>query len=225
VLQPIELVAEICRRYRARLHVDAVQAFGKIDPAAWRCADSVAVAAHKIRGPKAVGALVGGPGFVPTPVLRGGAQERGFRPGTLDAIALCGFRVAVAHARRGPARYARLQPLRDWLERQLLDRVEINGGEAPRLPHVSNLSVRGWKGDELVAALDLLGVRISSGSACSAGTPEPSEVIAAMLGKDRAISAVRISLGDETTRPDLERALSALRRVLGVHSSSASGEA
>jgi cysteine desulfurase len=221
VLQPVEEVAELCRALGARLHVDAVQAFGKLEPRAWRGADSVAVAAHKIRGPKGVGALATLPGRSPLPVLRGGAQERGLRPGTLDAMAVAGFAVAVRHARGGPERYAALAEFRDWFESQMAGVTVVNGSGAPRLPHVSNLSVRGWKGDEFVAALDLLGVRVASGSACTAGTTEPSAVITAMVGRDRAHSAVRVSLGEATERSDLERALHAAERVLGAQSSSA----
>jgi cysteine desulfurase len=219
VLQPIPSIAEACLKHGAHLHVDAVQAFGKLDAEWWRGADSVSIAAHKIRGPKGVGALVGRPGWVPEPVLRGGAQERGLRPGTLDASAIAGFRVAVRHARSGAQRYADLSALRDRFESGLAEVTQINGAGAPRLPHVSNLSVAGFRGDELVAALDLQGVRISSGSACSAGTSEPSPVIAAMLGRERAVSAIRVSLGDETRAEDTARALLALSRVLGLQSS------
>jgi cysteine desulfurase len=219
VVQPIPSIAEVCRTHGAHLHVDAVQAFGKLDPAWWQGADSVALAAHKIRGPKGVGALLGRPGWSPEPVLRGGAQERGLRPGTLDAAALAGFCVAVRHARTGPQRYAKLALLRDRLERELGSRVQVNGAGARRLPHVSNLSVAGFRGDELVAALDLHGVRISSGSACSAGTSEASPVITAMLGKERATSAIRVSSGEETQPEHIDRALQALRRVLGTQSS------
>ena len=103
------------------------------------------------------------------------------------------------------------------LERALLvrgDGVRVNG-LAVRAPHVTNASFEGWNGPELVAALDLEGVSVSSGSACSAGTSEPSPVVTAMVGAERAGSAVRISLGEETTAGDVERALAAFERVLG----------
>jgi cysteine desulfurase len=220
VLQPIEEVAEICRRFGAHLHVDAVQALGKVDVSALRLADTVSVAGHKIRGPKGVGALLARPGWVPSPVLRGGGQERGLRPGTQDAMALAGFLAALHYARGGAQRYAALQPLRDRLEKETSAVAVANGAEAPRLPHVSNLSVRGFRGDELVAALDLDGVRVSSGSACSAGTTEPSEIITEMVGKERAQSAIRVSLGDTTQPIEIELAIAALFRVLGLQGSS-----
>ena len=94
----------------------------------------------------------------------------------------------------------------------------MNGGEAPRLPHVSNLSFLGSSGDETVAALDLLGVCISSGSACSAGTTEASPVISAMYDRERARSAVRVSLGESTTQGEIEAAKAAFRRALSLPS-------
>jgi cysteine desulfurase len=108
-----------------------------------------------------------------------------------------------------------LVSLRDRLERELgrLGAV-VNGAEAQRVGHVANLSFAGRAGDELVAALDLLGIAVSSGSACSAGTTEPSKIISAMLGVERARGAVRISLGDTTTARDVELALRAFERVL-----------
>jgi cysteine desulfurase len=101
------------------------------------------------------------------------------------------------------------------LETRLAEVSLVNGAGAPRLSHVSNLSFTGQAGPELVAALDLEGVRVSSGSACSAGTPEPSAAILAMLGKERAAGAVRFSLGAATTQQQIDRALVALGRVLG----------
>jgi cysteine desulfurase len=199
----------------ARLHVDAVQAVGKLPAEALAGADTLAVAAHKLRGPKGIGALVHRPERAPRPLLLGGSQERGRRPGTVDPVAASGFRVAVARAATGLAERATISRLRERLERALVEQgAEVNGLAAPRLGHVSNLSFLGRAGDELVAALDLLGVAASSGSACSAGTTEPSRVITAMLGVDRARAAVRLSLGDTTTERDVDLALSAFARVL-----------
>ncbi|MGC4091451.1 MAG: aminotransferase class V-fold PLP-dependent enzyme [Polyangiaceae bacterium] len=156
VLQPVAEIAEVVHEAGLFLHVDAVQAFGKVQ-GFWGAADSVALAAHKIRGPKGIGAL-GFRGAAPKPLLLGGAQERGLRAGTVDAVAAAGFRAALEQAVDGPVRWAALAPLRDALEASLAAVAERNGAE-PRLPHVSNLSFAGFQGDELVAALDLLGVR------------------------------------------------------------------
>ena len=215
VLQPIEDVARIASSCGALLHVDAVQAAGRLPRSTWTGADTISVAAHKIRGPKGIGALCTRPGLKVRPLLFGGAQERGVRPGTQDPIACAGFAIAAARASEtGPSRYAEVRPLRDRIEAALLALGALRNGDAPRAPHITNLSFPGWRGDELCAALDLEGVAVSSGSACSAGTAEPSPVLRAMLGLERAASAVRISLGDETTNEDIDRALSAFRKVL-----------
>jgi len=216
VLQPLERVALVAHEMGATLHVDAVQALGKLAPETWRFADSLAVAAHKIRGPKGVGALAFRGTKAPKPVLLGGSQERGLRPGTVDPIAAAGFLAALEQAEQGPARYAALAVLRDDFERAFASVAALNGGQVPRLPHVSNVSFPGASGDEVVAALDLLGVCVSSGSACSAGTTEPSTVISAMLGRDRARTAVRVSLGEATTSDEIQAAKAAFRRVLDL---------
>jgi len=219
VLQPVGEMAPLLRRHGAELHVDAVQAAGRLAPDTWRGADSVAVAAHKMRGPKGIGALAVRTGIAIQPLLRGGTQERGLRPGTIDAVAAAGFGVAARRAEDGPARYQRLAPLRAMIEQHVMAMGERVGaracvnGSAPRAPHVSNFSSSGWAGDELVAALDLEGVCVSAGSACAAGTPEPSRIIAAMLGEERAKSAVRVSLGEETSDEDVEMAIGVVERV------------
>src|SRR6185369_16441059 len=109
--------------------------------------------------------------------------------------------------------YAALAPARDRFEADLIalgasrGRPPLRNGDAPRVPHVTNLAWPGWRGDELCAALDLEGLAVSSGSACSAGTAEPSPIVTAMLGRERAASAVRISLGEETTIADVADAV------------------
>jgi cysteine desulfurase len=215
VIQPMAEVSRLCRAHGVRLHIDAVQGWGRVpfDP---RIADTLSLAAHKIRGPKGIGALVARPGVQLSPVLVGGAQERGLRPGTVDPVAASGLAVAARQARVAPSRYASVAPLRDELERALLalsSSARVNG-TAPRAPHVTNLSWPGFGGPELVAALDIEGVSVSSGSACSAGTSEPSPVLRAMLGKERAACAVRVSLGDSTTREEIADAVRAFARVI-----------
>ena len=214
VIQPLAAIAEVTRRAGARLHVDAVQAAGRLEPALWRYGDTLALAAHKLRGPKGIGALAVAPGWVPRPVLRGGAQERGFRPGTQDAVAAAGFGAAITRLGESVRRYAALRTERDALERALADVALVNGAEAQRAPHVSSLVVTGRRSAELAAALDLEGVRVSSGSACTAGTSEPSAVIEAMHGTERALATLRVSLGEETTAAEVAGFLEALRRVL-----------
>jgi cysteine desulfurase len=219
VIQSVEQLAPAVAARGAHLHVDAVQAVGKVAAEAWRAADWITVASHKIRGPKGVGAVIGRPGLKLQPLLRGGEQEKGARPGTQDPVAAAGFAVAADRAKTGPARYRGLAQLRDDLERRLTKLAADAGlkvgrnGTALRVPHVSNLSWEGWRGDELCAALDLEGVAVSSGSACSAGSSEPSKIITAMLGPERARGAVRISLGEDTVSEDVDRAVAAFQRV------------
>lgn len=220
VIQPVTEIAEVVHRAGARLHCDAVQAAGRLPASSFRGADLVSVAAHKLRGPKGIGALVTRPGVPVRPLVRGGEQERGLRPGTQDAGLAAGFRVAAEHALDGPVRYAKVAPLRDRLEDELVAlgrargiAVERNGGE-PRAPHVANLSWAGWRGPELCAALDLAGLAVSSGAACSAGTAEPSPVIRAMLGETRATAALRLSLGESTTSEEVAQAVARFATVL-----------
>jgi cysteine desulfurase len=216
VVQPVGEVLAMARRAGARVHVDAVQSFGRSD-ATWSEADTRSLAAHKMRGPKSIGALIARPGVRVEPVLLGGSQERGLRPGTVDPVAAAGLDAAAQHALTSPAKWTALAGLRDELEAGLLRlaSARANGAGARRAPHVTSVAFFGWSSPELVAALDLEGVAASGGSACSAGTAEPSSVLAAM-GDDRAATcSVRFSLGEETTPDDVAAALAAAQRVLG----------
>jgi cysteine desulfurase len=221
VIQPIAEAAALAHARGALLHVDAIQAAGRLSPEVWAGADLVSIAAHKMRGPKGIGALATKPGIRLRALLVGGQQEKGLRPGTQDASLSAGFAVAAERAPSGPARYAAVEALRDRLEADLLRAGEellrispLRNGTARRAPHVTNLSWPGWRGDELCAALDLEGVAVSSGSACSAGTAEPSPVLRAMVGEARASSAVRVSLGEETSQAEIDEAVRRWRRVL-----------
>ncbi|MBX3204222.1 MAG: aminotransferase class V-fold PLP-dependent enzyme [Labilithrix sp.] len=219
VLQPVAEVIARAHAAGARVHVDAVQGWGKVDvPPGW---DTASVAPHKMRGPKGIGALATREGARIDPVLVGGSQEKGIRPGTIDAALAAGFGAAARIASRSVARWASLGALRDRLEADLLaldaplGRARVAGDPSVRAPHVSNLIWPGWIGAELVAALDLEGVSASSGAACSAGTVEPSPVLLAMLGPTDAARGVRLSIGDATTAADTAHALRAFRAVLG----------
>jgi cysteine desulfurase len=216
VVQPVAEVLRLAGEAGVAVHVDAVQAWGRgVDVA--RGADTRSLAGHKIRGPKAIGALIARRASALQPVLVGGSQERGLRPGTLDPVAAAGLAVAARHARTSGARWEALAPLRDRLERGLVGswrRARVNGAGAPRAPHLTNVAFPGWRGPELVAALDLEGVAASSGSACSAGTAEPSPVLLAMGDAEAAESSVRFSLGEDTCAQDIDFALEAIARVL-----------
>ncbi|HVY45204.1 MAG TPA: aminotransferase class V-fold PLP-dependent enzyme, partial [Minicystis sp.] len=171
VVQPVAGVAEGLAERRSagarpgpRLHVDAVQAVGRLPARAWAGADLVTIAAHKLRGPKGVGAVATRPGVALAPLFAGGAQERGLRPGTQDPVACAGLAAAARRALGGPPRDEALAPLRDRLEARLVAVAGDAGaaasvnGTARRAPHVTNLSFEGWRGDEVAAALDLEGV-------------------------------------------------------------------
>ncbi|MFO0617694.1 MAG: cysteine desulfurase family protein [Polyangiaceae bacterium] len=208
ILQPIAEIARLASAHGAPLHVDAVQGAGHLPPEAWAGAAAVTVTAHKLRGPKGIGAIAVRAPLRLRSMMWGGAQERGARPGTLDPIACAGFARAADLARE--ARGASGRQVRDALEEGLVARGgRVNGG-APRVGHVTNVSWAGWSGPEFVAALDLEGVAVSSGAACTAGTTDPSPVIAAMVGVARARSAVRFSLGPDA---DLDQVAEILQRV------------
>jgi cysteine desulfurase len=218
VIQPLAEVMARARAAGARVHVDAVQGWGKVAVASgW---DTATVAPHKMRGPKGIGAIATREGVRIDPVLLGGSQERGIRPGTVDAALAAGFGVAARIASASPARWAELGALRDRIEAELVaidsphGRARVAGDPRLRAPHVSNLMWPGWIGAELVAALDLEGVSVSSGAACSAGTVEPSPVLAAMGMGDAATRGVRLSIGDTTTEEDAANAVRAFRAVL-----------
>lgn len=216
VIQPVEEIAQMVRARGARLHVDAVQLLGRGSHEILRNVDSLSVAAHKLRGPKGVGALAFACGWTPLPLGRGGAQERGLRPGTIDAAGLAGFSAALARLDESRRGYVHAGNLGRRFSAMLAERgreTALHGHGAERLDHVVNFRAQGWKGDELVAALDLAGICVSSGSACSAGTAEPSPVIQAMLGIEAARGAVRISFGEESTESDLDGLGRALERL------------
>lgn len=215
VVQPVREVIEAAHEYGARVHVDAAQAIGKIDCGEWCEADSIALAAHKIRGPKGIGALIASSCERIEPLMAGGGQEYGIRPGTPSAALAAGFGVAADWAREAPVRYAEILRLRDRLEAGALALGAQVNGAGLRLPHVSSVSFEGRRGDEIVAGLDQEGVCVSSGSACSSGAAERSPVIEEMLGARRATGAVRASLGDATTQEDVDEAVKAWGRVMG----------
>lgn len=225
VIQPLEAAVELARREGLLVHVDAVQVLGRAPLGAITLADTVAVSSHKVRGPKGVGALATVCGYQVRPLGRGGAQERGLRAGTLDGVALAGFDAALARLEESVAAYGALGALRDALETELCRRgmAQIHGANVSRLAHVSNFALPEFRGDELVAALDLQGICVSSGSACSAGSSEPSAVVTAMLGREAAARAVRVSFGEGSTREDLDRLLGALARVGALGASGAVG--
>lgn len=216
---PVAEYAAVCRELGVPLLVDASQAFGKlpVDVASLGAA-AVVVASAKVGGPSGASALWHERCTELAPVLHGGAQERGFRPGTPDVPSLAGFGAAAAHIDDRLQAMGRVAMLRERLESAACALGgQVNGAAGPRVATVSNLSFPGWRGDVLVAALDVEGVCVSAGAACSSGLGAPSPVLLAMYPEEpwRAESAVRISLGPETSEDEVERAIALLRKVLG----------
>jgi cysteine desulfurase len=214
VIQPVAEAIALASECGARVHVDAVQAVGKLDARAWRGADTLSVSSHKLGGPVAIGALAARSCSALKPMLLGGGQELGSRAGTQSAVLAAGFGAAADWAIHGPQRYASVQPLRDLLEASLTEFGGVVNAGPNRLPHVTNVSFPDLRGDELVIGLDLEGVCVASGSACASGAQELSPVIEAMAGPARALSAVRASLGESTSEQEIRFAISAWKTVL-----------
>jgi len=196
VLHPVAEAAELCRRHGALLHVDAVQAAGRLplDLAATG-ADSLALSGHKLGGPPGAGALLLRPGLDLPALIAGGGQERGRRGGTEPLPAIAGFAAAAGAA--DPAAAGRLAALRDRIEagiRSLAPEAVIAGAGAPRLPNTSSIILPGVPAETQVIALDLAGIRISAGAACSSGKVARSHVLAAMGFGEAAGCGIRVSL-------------------------------
>ncbi len=220
-VQPIEAVAALCAEADVPLHVDAVQALGSI-PVDAGLPTTMAISAHKLGGPLGAGVLVARRGLDLTPLTHGGGQERQVRSGTVDVPSVVGFAAAIEHVLGDlPERAARLAELRDGLLTGVLEvcpEAIVNGalgGPGQRLPGNAHLSFPGCEGDALLMLLDAAGVEVSTGSACSAGVPEPSHVLLAMgIDPVLARSSLRFSLGHSSTAADVEALLDALPAVV-----------
>ena len=228
-IQPIAEIGAICRRRGVLFHTDAVQAGGflplNVDNLG---VDLLSLAAHKVYGPKGVGALFVRHGTALLPQVQGGAQERQRRAGTENVGGIVGFARALELAQGDPsardAENARLAALRDELLAALRDvaGVEPTGHPVERLPHSASWLIDGIEGGDLVAALDLEGVEASTGSACTSGSVEPSHVLLAMgFDADRAHGALRLTAGRGTTPADVESAADVLRTVVSRMQSAA----
>jgi cysteine desulfurase len=231
VIQPVAAAAEIVHAADGLLHVDAVQAAGRIEfDIASLGADLLTLSAHKIGGPKGVGALVRRSEDIhlPEPLIRGGGQERGFRAGTENVAGIAGFGAAAAVARRDrAAESAHMLALRDKLEagvKAMSPGAVIFGAGAERLPNTTLFAVEGMKAETAVIAFDLEGVAVSSGAACSSGKVQPSHVLAAM-GVSPALTrgAIRVSLGWSTTEADIETFQNTWRKLATALSKETTG--
>ncbi len=220
-LQPVKELARITHEQGALFHSDAVQALGKIPIRVEELGlDLMTVSAHKLHGPKGVGALYVARGVELAPLIHGGGQEQGKRAGTENVAGVVGFGRACELAERrllaGDA--TRIAALRDQLEKSMLAAVEgakVNGHRELRLPNTLNMTLPGIRGESLVLVLDRTGIYFSSGSACKSGNPDPSHALKAMgLSDEEAHCAVRFSLGHETTAEDIEYTLECFSKAL-----------
>ena len=220
VLQRVDQIAEICRPRGVLTHTDAVQAVGKL-PVDFRKlgVDALSCTAHKLHGPRGVGVLLLRHGVTIEPLLHGGFQQAGLRPGTESVALAVGMQTALELWNTEQAeRLERLTTLRDRLETQLLagdPTAVVHAAQAERLPHTTNISFPGVDRQALVVALDLAGVACSTGSACASGSSEPSPVLLAM-GVDTALvnSSIRLSLGCLNTPAEVDEATARILKTV-----------
>ena len=215
-IQPIAELAQIAKAHGALMHTDAVQSAGKI-PIDVRAlgVDMLSISAHKFYGPKGVGAMWLRKGVRLLPFVTGGRQERNRRAGTENVPGIAGLGTAAElAAQKMGDETTRLRALRDRLESGILSAVpgsERNGAAEPRVANTTNISFERIESESLLIGLDLEGIAVSSGSACSSGTLEPSHVLRAMgLPHLRTLSSIRFSLGAGNTEADIERVIKVL---------------
>lgn len=220
VIQPIAEIAGLVHAADGLLHVDAVQAAGRIplDMGALG-ADMLSISSHKLGGPQGVGALIVRAGLSVAPLIRGGGQERGARGGTENVAAIAGFGAAAEAAPAGlGADAVRMAALRDSVEaaiRAATPQALVFGSMVPRLPNTTLVAVPGVKAETALIAFDLNGIAVSSGAACSSGKVAASHVLAAMgVESTLARGAIRISLGPSTAESDVESLLIAWKRLV-----------
>jgi cysteine desulfurase len=219
-MQPVADLAALTRTKGALFHTDAVQSVGKVPVNARTLGvDLLSLSAHKFNGPKGAGALWIKRGTRIAPILTGGKHERTRRAGTENVPAIAGMGVAAAQARSKMAgESARVAALRDRLEREVLDRIPgtvVNGARDPRVPNTTNISFERIEAESLLIALDLEGIAVSTGAACSSGTLEPSHVLRAMgLPTHRAQNSIRFSLGSGNTDGEIDYLMEKLPRAV-----------
>lgn len=217
-VQPIADIAALCRAAGVPFHSDAVQALGQVPLGPLtgpQAPDAVTITSHKIGGPFGIGALIADPTLHLSPLLHGGGQERDVRSGTFDAAAAAGFAVAVEHAVAHQQQHAEeLRRLRAALIagiHEVVPDAVVNGDFDERLPGNVHVSFPGCEGDALLMLLDAAGIDCSTGSACTAGIPEPSHVLIAMgVTEPDARSSLRFSFGRTSTPEDVTTIIEAL---------------
>lgn len=220
VIQPVEEIAALAKNRAILLHTDAVQTAGKMPHKLCGLgADLISISGHKFYGPKGTAALYVREGTPLDPLLTGGPHERGHRAGTENVAGIVGLSHALdLAAESAESEYSRLRHLRDKFEdeiRSVLPGVRINGASAPRVPNTSSISFDSVDGESIVFSLDLRGIYISTGSACSTGDPEPSHVLLAMgLSSKEAQGSIRISFGKDNREEDIRAVVEALKNTV-----------
>jgi cysteine desulfurase len=219
--QPLEEIGAIAREADVYFHTDAVQAAGKLPIEVDRIGcDLLTIAAHKMHGPQGVGALYVRRGTRLRAMLTGGGHERGRRAGTENVAGIVGFGKAaeLAAAWLEESGAAQMCALRDRLEQEILATVEgtrVNAGASPRVPNTSSIVFEGVEGEAFVIAMDLKGVSVSTGAACSSGAVEASHVLTAMgLTPEEARASIRFSLGKQNTADEIDYVLAQLPGVV-----------
>jgi len=218
VIQPIHEVYALCKARRIHLHVDAVQAFGHIPVDAGSC-DSMSLSAHKLYGPRGVGALYIRSGASFPPLILGGGQERGMRAGTENTPAICGFDTAAELAQEDMLERAdRERELLGIFIRRLketISEIRLLGEAHTRLPGIAALLLPGISAEAAIVAMDLRGVMISGGAACASRSGKPSHVYTAMgLSSEEASRVIRVSIGRHTTQAQLDYAAETLISII-----------
>lgn len=227
VIQPIEEIARRCSAAGVPCHSDLVQAFGKL-PVALGALTFATISGHKLGATKGIGALIARDCSLISPLILGGGQQRGIRPGTENLPGIIGLgRAAVLAVEEQAHEAARMEMLAQILTerlREVVPDLRITAEDAPRAPHVLSVSIPGTEGEALLLNLDMAGIAASGGSACSTGSPEPSHVLTAMhVPAERALGTVRFSMGHQTSEEDIARlaevlpkAIAKVRRLVGA---------
>ncbi len=222
-VQPIADIGALARAKGIAFHTDAVQAGGQLTLDVDQLnVDLLALSAHKFYGPKGVGVLYVRSGTPLISALTGGGHERGRRPGTVNVAEIVGLATALKLAReRRESENARVSALRDELVAGVIERVpdvQLTGHPTRRLPNSASFAVRGVEGEMLLTALDLAGICVSTGSACTTGEAEPSHVLTSMgLPREWALGSLRMTLGHLTTPEDIATTLDVLPGVVEIN--------
>lgn len=219
-IEPIQEIGEIAKEAGIPFHTDAVQAFGQIPLDLSKLpVDFLSASGHKIYGPKGVGLLYIREGLPVRSLIHGGGQERNRRAGTENVAGIVGFGKACELAEKTLAeRMEEESELRDYLISRLLTEIpgtRLNGGRTKRLPNNVNIIFPGLRGESILISLDIMGIEASSGSACTAGSLDPSHVLLALgLSGEEARGELRLTLSDETTKEEIDTTVDALKKIV-----------